>query len=95
MPKTIKPFDEIRVRKFPYEQKIRLIKMADQQKKSLQQFLYDELIALADRQKIFETQHMMATLQKETNEVVVANTKLLMEVSKTLRYLTGEEEDNE
>lgn len=91
MAQTVKPFDELRVRGFPYDKKVRLMRMASAEKKSLQQFLYDVLVRLADSEDVLDTQIKMAQLQKETTAIVEQNTQALLEVKSVLNFIAGEE----
>lgn len=91
MSQTIKPFDELRVRGFPYDKKVRLMQMAKTEDKSLQKFLYDTLIRLADNQEVMDVQYQMSQLQKETNGIVQQNTIVIQEVKDVLNYIAGVE----
>ncbi|MBP2098815.1 hypothetical protein [Enterococcus rivorum] len=87
MTRIVKPFDELRIRRFPYDKKVRLMKKAGD--KSLNQYLYEHLIKLADTEEVVDVQYRMVQIQKETNEIMEANTKVLMEVKELLRYING------
>lgn len=91
MSQTVKPFDELRVRHFPYDKKVRLMRMAKTENKSLQKFLYDTLIRLADNQEVMDVQYQMSQLQKETNGIVEQNTIVIQEIKDVLNYIAGVE----
>lgn len=91
MLQTVKPFDELRVRRFPYDKKVRLMRMAKTENKSLQEFLFDKLMRLADNQEVMDVQYQMNQLQKETNTIVEQNTKAINEVKDVLNYIAGVE----
>ncbi|MBO0474868.1 hypothetical protein JZO86_14290 [Enterococcus ureasiticus] len=91
MSQTVKPFDELRVRGFPYDKKVRLMRMAKTENKSLQKFLYDTLIRLADNQEVMDVQYQMSQLQKETNGIVEQNTIVIQEIKDVLNYIAGVE----
>lgn len=91
MVKSISPFDELRIRKFPYDKKVRLVRLANQEGKSLQEFLFDALVKLADNEEVIDIQYRMAQQQKETNQVVQKNSETLFEVQKVLKYIAGDD----
>lgn len=91
MPRNVKAFDELRIRNFPYDKKVRLVQKAAAEKKSLQEFLYDVLIKAADNEEVMDVQYQMVQTQKETNTIVEQNTKVLLEVKNLINYISGGE----
>lgn len=91
MPRNVKAFDELRVRNFPYDKKVRLVQKAAAEKKSLQEFLYDVLLKTADNEEVVDIQYQMVQAQKETNSIVEQNTKVLLEVKNLVNYIAGVE----
>lgn len=91
VPRNVKAFDELRVRNFPYDKKVRLVQKAAAEKKSLQEFLYDVLLKTADNEEVADIQYQMVQAQKETNTIVEQNTKVLLEVKNLVNYIAGVE----
>lgn len=89
VPRNVKAFDELRIRNFPYDKKVRLVQKAAAEKKSLQEFLYDVLMKAADNEEVMDVQYQMVQTQKETNTIVEQNTKVLLEVKNLINYISG------
>lgn len=93
MSRVIKSFDELRVRKFPVDKKVRLMQMAKTENKSLNQFLYDKLIQLADSGEIVDVHYRYLQLQMETTDIIKENSQVLNEVKKLINYISGVDEN--
>lgn len=93
MSKSTKQFDEIRIRNFPPDKKVRLMKRAQREGKSLQEFMYEHMLRLADGEEIAAVQYKMLEQQSQLAQIIQANTEALFVQEKRWRALLGEEEE--
>lgn len=92
MSKSTKQFDEIRIRNFPPDKKVRLMKRAQNEGKSLQEFMYEQTLRLADGEEIVAVQYKMLEQQSQLAQIIQANTEALLAQETRWRALLGEEE---
>lgn len=89
MTKPITRFEELRVRKFPYDKKVQLMRRAQKENKSLNEFLYDQLVQVADNEEVVDVRYQMKQQVDSLTQVVAVNNQVLTEVTSVLNYIAG------
>ena len=89
MGKQISDFDEIRIRGVDLDKKARLVQLADDQGKSLNQFLLEFINRLAERYEIMETETKYSELVGMTAHVIEKNSQVLEQTYQMLQIITG------
>lgn len=89
MGKQISDFDEIRIRGVDLDKKARLVQLADDQGKSLNQFLLEFINRLAERHEIMETETKYSELVGMTAHVIEKNSQVLEQTYQMLQIITG------
>jgi len=88
--KLVTDFDEIRVRNFPLEKKVRLAELATKQGKSLNQFLSEVLMKVAETHEDYAIDYKYQELSSQTLEALNVNTAELKKVQELIKFLIGE-----
>lgn len=83
---------EIHIRRIPKEKLIRLKRQAKKQGKTLQDFMYEQALRLADGEEIVAVQYKMLEQQSQLAQIIQANTEALLAQENRWRALLGEEE---
>lgn len=89
MGKQISDFDEIRIRGVDLDKKARLVQLADDQGKSLNQFLLEFINRLAERHEIMETETKYSELVEMMAKVIEKNTHSMSEMNQIIQVILG------
>ncbi|WP_368264632.1 hypothetical protein [Enterococcus innesii] len=90
MPKSVSNFDELRIRDFPLDKKVRLMELASQEEKSLNQFLYDHLVELSEQSEVKAIDERYAEVVKEVVFALNLCTEEMKKVQELYRFVMGE-----
>ena len=91
MKRSNREFDEIRIRNVPADKKVRLKQRAAAEGKTLQAFMYENALRLADGEEINDVQVKMTEQQTKLLEIIEFNSRALQENSKLIKKMIGEE----
>ncbi len=89
MGKQISDFDEIRIRGVDLDKKARLVQLADDQGKSLNQFLLEFINRLAERHEIMETETKYSELVEMMAKVIEKNTHSMSKMNQIIQVILG------
>lgn len=91
MKRSNREFDEIRIRNVPADKKVRLKQRAAAEGKTLQAFMYENALRLADGEEINDVQVKMTEQQTKLLEIIELNSIALQENNKLIKKMIGEE----
>ncbi len=91
MKRSNREFDEIRIRNVPADKKVRLKQRAAAEGKTLQAFMYENALRLADGEEINDVQVKMTEQQTKLLEIIELNSMALQENNKLIKKMIGEE----
>lgn len=91
MKRSNREFDEIRIRNVPADKKVRLKQRAAAEGKTLQAFMYENALRLADGEEINDVQVKMTEQQTKLLEIIKINSMALQGNNELMKKLIGEE----
>lgn len=95
MKRSNREFDEIRIRNVPADKKVRLKQRAAAEGKTLQAFMYENALRLADGEEINDVQVKMTEQQTKLLEIIAVNTETMQRNNELIQAILGEEKNNE
>lgn len=93
MKRSNREFDEIRIRNVPADKKVRLKQRAAAEGKTLQAFMYENALRLADGEEINDVQVKMTEQQTKLLEIIESNTLALQENNRRWEIVFGDGEN--
>lgn len=95
MKRSNREFDEIRIRNVPADKKVRLKQRAAAEGKTLQAFMYENALRLADGEEINDVQVKMTEQQTKLLEIIAVNTETMQRNNELIQAILGEEKNYE